>query len=260
MKKLFFLLISFILLFANSYKFAQNILGEKIYSQYKNVIQSSLDKNASLKNTLIFLENNGLINLSFQKIKTIHPTFILKDNNPIFETKTLYDILRDMGYYDFYPIHVYKNSNEYLITLEMKAQNYVNPLNLIKKLKKRGCKLTNVKKNKNDFIYYINCLNEKIYNAVNLSNKIDLLHNINGIYWIKPNHFDKIVISTSKFDFWHPYVVFYDKNLNILNIISTSNLIRQEILKIPQNTAYIKVADYFTKENIKRGIFIKGLK
>ena len=260
MIKIFFLIFTtIILLFGDSYQFAKNILGEKTFFNYKNVIVSSLDKNASLKDTLIFLENNGFINFYFKKIKTIHPTFIFTNNNSIFNTKTLYDSLRDMGYYDFYPVHIYKD-NIYKLTLEMNAQNYINPLDFLKNLQKRGCKLTNIKKINKDFIYYINCSNEKIPYAISLSTNIQALHNINGIYWINPDNFKKIYISTSKFDFWHPYVVFYNKNLNILNIISTSNLERKIILNIPKNTKYIKISDTFTKENIKRGIFIKGLK
>ncbi len=258
MKKILILFLAS-LLFANSYKFAQNILGKKNYLIYEHVIKTSLDKNATLKDTLIFLENNGLINLYFKKIKTIHPSFIFEDNNPVFNTKTLYDSLKKMGFYFFYPVKIHKN-NKYSLTLELKAQNYINPLDLLNKLKKRGCILLNITKNNNDYKYYIDCSNEKIANTALLSKDIQALHNINGIYWIEPNNFSKIYISTSIYDFWHPYIVFYDKNLDILNIISTSNVIRKEILNIPQNCKYIKITDSFTKENIKRGIFVKGLK
>ncbi len=256
MKKLL-IFFSIVYLFANSYEYAKNILGERTYYKYKNVIISSLEENASLKETIVFLENNGLINLYFNKIKTIHPTFIFKNQNPVFNTKTLYDSLKTLGYYGFYPTKIHKN-NTYSITLEILSQNYIDPLNLLNELKKRGCTLYNIKKEKN-FTYYISCDNEKIPNAKTLTNDIQALHNINGIYWIEPNNFKKIYISTSKYDFWHPYIVFYDKNLNILNIISTSNLERKKTLNIPQGTKYIKIADSFTKENIKRGIFIKGL-
>ena len=256
MKKLL-LLLSFIFLNANSFTYVKNILGEDTFNTYYNLIKSSLDENASLKDTLIFLKNNGLINLYFKKIKTIHPTFTFIDKNSIFDTKILYDTLKEMGYYNFYPIKINKNSH-YSLTLEMMSQNYIDPLEFLINLNQKGCDLINVKKNQN-FSYIIEC-KKPIINAKKLSNKIQILHNINGIYWVNPEKFSKIYISTSKYDFWHPYIVFYDKNLNILNIISSSDLIRKKILNIPQNCSYIKIADSFTKENIKRGIFIKGLK
>ena len=258
MKKYLLILISAVLLFADAYKYAENILGVKTYFKYKNVIKSTLNKNSSLKNTLIFLKNNGLINLYFKKIKTIHPTFVFINNNPVFNTKNLYDILKKMGYYNFYPVNIHKDAN-YTITMEMKSQNHIDPLDLLNAFEKRGCKLINIKKN-NNFKYIINCLNEKLPNTVKLKKNTQALHNIKGIYWIETKDFDKIKISTSKYDFWHPYVVFYDTNLNIINIISTSDLIRKKIFDIPQKCKYIKITDSFTKENIKRGIFIKGLK
>jgi len=257
MKKLIFIFLA-VFLFANSYTFTKNILGEETFNKYENLIKSSLEENASLKQTLIFLKDNGLINLYFNKIKTIHPTFIFSNNNPVFNTKTLYDSLKEMGYLNFYPIKIHKNQT-YSITLEMKSQNYIDPLILLNQLNKRGCNITDIKKTRN-FIYYISCPDEKIINTYPLTNDIQILHNITGIYWINPNNFTKIYISTSKYDFWHPYIVFYDTNLNILNIISTSDLIRKQILNIPKECKYIKITDAFTKENIKRGIFIKGIK
>ena len=257
MKKLIFIFLA-VFLFANSYTFTKNILGEETFNKYENLIKSSLEENASLKQTLVFLKDNGLINLYFNKIKTIHPTFIFSNNNPVFNTKTLYDSLKEMGYLNFYPIKIHKNQT-YSITLEMKSQNYIDPLILLNQLNKRGCTITDIKKTHN-FIYYISCPDEKIINTHPLTNDIQILHNINGIYWINPNNFTKIYISTSKYDFWHPYIVFYDTNLNILNIISSSDLIRKQILNIPKECKYIKITDAFTKENIKRGIFIKGIK
>jgi len=257
MKKIIFFFLSTFLL-ANSYSLIKNILGEETFNKYENLIQSSIEKNASLKDTLIFLKGSGLINLYFNKIKTIHPTFVFINNNPIFNTKTLYSTLTEIGYYNFYPIKIIKNHN-YTITLEITSQNYIDPLVLLNQLNIKGCVLFNIKKEQN-FTYYISCNKEKLINTASLKENTQILHNINGIYWIKTNGFKKIEISTSKYDFWHPYIVFYDTNLNILNIISTSNLLRKKILNIPQKCKYIKVTDSFTKENVKRGLFIKGLK
>jgi len=256
MKYLILFLIA-IQIFASSYETIKNIIGEKKFETYKNLIYTSLDKNASLKDTITFLENNALLDLYSDVNGSISPKFVFLNNNPIFNTKTLYDSLYYLGYINFYPIFIEKNQT-FTIRLKIKSNHYIDPLNLLNELNKRGCSITNIKKNKN-FIYYINCKNEKL-KAFMLKNKIQVLHKIKGIYWIDSNNFKKIYIKTSKYDFFHPYIVFYDKNLNILNIITSTNVKRKLILNIPQNTKYIKIKDYFTKENIKRGIFIKGLK
>ena len=257
MKK-FIILLIFVFLNANSYNLVKNIIGKETFETYKNLFHSSLDKNASLKTSITFLEDNGLLDLYFKKSKLLNPTFIFENNNALFNTKTLYDVLNSLGIINFYPVYIQKNNNFYKITLEMKSNHYIDPLNLINSFEKRGCKITNILKNKN-FTYFISCKNENIP-AFKLKNKITALHKIKGIYWITPGNFSKIYIKTSRYDFFYPYIVFYDKNLNILNIITSKNIKRTLILNIPPNTKYIKIKDFFTRENIKRGIFIKGIK
>ena len=256
MKKLIFFLIPFFL-YANSYELIKNIIGNEKYNNYKNLIQTSLDKNASLKNTLIFIKNNGFLNLFFKKPTIINPTFVFSSKNDILKTKILYEDLNKMGFYDFYPSSIEKN-DKYKITLEMKTLNKIDPLEFYNTLKSNGCEIDNIF-NDGNFTYYINCPNPQI-DAKDIKNYFYDFHNIKGIYWFKNNNFSKIYIKTSKYDFFYPYIVFYDKNLNILNIITSKNIKRKLMLKIPAGCFYIKIQDNFTKENIKRGIFIKGIK
>ena len=54
--------------------------------------------------------------------------------------------------------------------------------------------------------------------------------------------------------------IFFDKNLNIIRTKAIKNYQKKLVITIPQNTFYIKIQDYFTNANLKRGLFIKGLK
>ena len=255
MKKLIFFLIPF-LVYANSYTIIKNIIGTK-YNTYENLIKTSVDDNASIKQILVFIKNNGFLNLFFKNPTIIHPTFIFNGGNEILKTKILYESLNKMGFYDFYPSSVEKNSR-YKITLEIKTLNKIDPLDFYDIMQKHGCNITNIQNNGN-FTYYINCQEPKI-DTYEITDNFDTFHNIKGIYWFKTNEYSKISIKTSKYDFFYPYIVFYDKNLNILNIITLKNIKRKLTLKIPTGCFYIKIQDNFTKENIKRGILIKGIK
>jgi len=255
MKKLILIFFS-IFLYANSYNLVKNIIGDK-YNTYENLIQTSLDKNASIKQVLNFIQNNGFLKLKFQKPKIINPSFVFNSSNALLKTKILYESLNEMGFYDFYPLEVAKN-NKYKITLEITSLSKIDPLTFYNTLKPHGCKIINITNNKN-FTYYINCQNPQI-NAYNLKDSFNSFHNIKGVYWFKADNYSKISIKTSKYDFFYPYIVFYDKNLNILNIITSKNIKRNLTLKIPPGCFYIKVEDNYTKENINRGIFIKGIK
>ncbi|QCT94231.1 hypothetical protein FE773_03265 [Caminibacter mediatlanticus TB-2] len=259
MKKLviFFLVLTFA--FAKYENLIINLIGNKTYIQYKGLIQTLIKDNnvSSIEDVITILKENGLIELFFEKPKNIHPTFIFVNNNPIFNTKTLYNTLNNLGYYYFYPIKINKKNNIYKITLEMQSNHYIDPLNFIKEIKNYGCNVTNIKKTQN-YTYYIDCQNEYI-NAPLITQKTQNFLNIKGEYWFNTNNFKKALIKTSKYDNFHPYIAFYDKNLNLLNIITNNNLQRQIIINIPKQCLYIKIRDNFTKENIKRGIFIKGL-
>ncbi|GAB6074529.1 hypothetical protein [Nautilia lithotrophica] len=252
-------LISFILtisIFANNVQTIKNLIGEEKFNTYYELLKPVLNESSLIK-TLEYLQNNGLLDIFFDKPKLIHPTFIFINNNPVFNTKTLYSTLNSLGYYYFYPVKLIKN-NTYSITLEMKSTHYIDPLLFSKTIAQKGCNVININKN-NNYIYTINCENEHLDTLKVVSKKTKLL-NAKGIYWINPNGFNKIMIYSSKLDNWYPYIVFFDKNLNILNIIAKENSKRIVYLNIPQECAYIKISDTYSKENFKRGIYIKGIK
>jgi len=255
MKKLIFIFFS-VFLFANSYNKIKSIIGNKFIT-YENLIKTSLDQNASMKDILIFIKNNGFLNLYFKNPKTIYPTFVFNTSNSIIKTKILYESLNQMGFYDFYPIQITKNNN-YNITLEIKSLNKIDPLDFYNILTQHGCNITNIY-NDGNFTYNIKCVHPQI-DAYKIKSYFYDFHNIKGVYWFKTDTYSKVSIKTSKYDFFYPYIVFYDKNLNILNIITSKNIKRKLTLKIPSGCFYIKIQDNFTKENIKRGIFIKGIK
>ena len=254
MKKLLIVFLASFLL-ANNTAAIKNLIGEEKYKTYYALLKPILNE-TSLQKTISYLQNNGLLDIFFEKPKYIHPTFVFLNNNPIFNTKTLYDTLNTLGYYYFYPIKVSKEKN-FKITIEMKSTHYIDPLIFLQTISQKGCKVKSIIKNKN-YTYYLDCKNEKTEATKVVENKIKLI-NAKGLYWLNPNGFKKILITTSKYDNWYPYVVFYDKNLNILNIIAKENSQRSIYLKIPIECKYIKVKDNFSKVNFKRGIYVKGI-
>ena len=254
MKKLIFFLLS-ISLWANT-SFIKDLIGEDKFKTYYELIKPILNEKDLIK-TLEFLQNNGLLNIFFEKPKNIYPTFILKNSNPILETKILYQTLNKLGYYYFYPVKIINQKN-YSITLEINSKHFIDPLLFIKTISQYGCTVINIQKKEN-YTYIIDCTNAKL-NVPKIINKSIKYINAKGIYFFNSNGFEKIRISTSKYDKWYPYIVLFDKNLNILNIIAKESYQKQIIINIPNECKYIKIKDNYSKKNIKRGIYIKGLK
>ena len=48
--------------------------------------------------------------------------------------------------------------------------------------------------------------------------------------------------------------MFIDKNLKIINIVSSQDTMREINLKIPENTSFIKVSDNYLPITIKNGL------
>ncbi len=246
-----------IFLYANNATVIKNLIGNDKFTTYYELLKPVLNE-SSLKKTISYLQNNGLLEIFLNKPVLIHPKFIFTDNTPVLDTKILYDTLNILGFYYFYPIQINKNNDFYSVTLEMKSSHYIDPLLFITTLSQKNCNVTSVSKQDN-YTYKINCKNAKLY-SYTVKNKSVKLINAKGIYWINPNGFSQISINTSKFDNWYPYIVFYDKNLNILNIISKKIAQKKIYLNIPKECRYIKIMDNFSKKNFKRGIYIKGIK
>ncbi len=256
MKKIIFLLTLSLMLFADNSKMIKSIIGTEKFNTYNELLEPVMNEPSLLK-TLQYLQNNGLLDIFFDSPRLIRPTFVFTDNHPIFNTKILYDVLNSMGYFYFYPVTIEKSDN-YKITLEMKSTHHIDPVLFIKSINQKGCQVNSIQKQK-DFIFVLNCENAKL-NALKVIDKKTKLINAKGIYWLNSNGFKKMLITTSKLDNWYPYVVFFDKNLNILNIIAKENSQKTIYLDIPQECAYIKISDNYSKTNFKRGIIIKGIK
>ncbi|GAX87768.1 conserved hypothetical protein [Lebetimonas natsushimae] len=252
MKKLIIFLGIF--LFANNYVI--NLIGKQEYENYAPLLK--FDNNLTLKESVKKLENLGLINLFFDKPQIINTEFVFENNNPILEAKILYKTLNLMGYYYFYPSKLIYQNNKYTVDIEMKTNHYINPLILINTIENYGCRVVNIIK-KDKYYYFIDAQNAKLP-AIKLNKEEKKYINAKGEYWVTPNGFKKMSIVSSKLDNWYPYIVFYDKNLNILNIIAYKKVCRFLSLNIPEYTVYIKIKDNFSKINFKRGILIKGLK
>ena len=256
MKKIVFFLTATLLFAGINIK---NIVGEETYNQYKGLIQT-IEKevnSTNLAQTVTILKENGLIELFFDKPKIIHPSFVFINNNPEFNTKTLYMTLKNLGYYYFFPSNIKKDSN-YTITIEMQSTHHIDPVNFINQISAYGCSVINLE-NRGDFIYTIDCKNEFLPSP-KITDQTKAYLNVRGEYWFDTNGFKHVIVRTSKFDKWHPYIAFYDKNLNLINVFTSQNIQRSVKLNLTNDTKYIKIRDSFTRENIKRGIFIKGIK
>jgi hypothetical protein len=260
MKRIIFIILIISKLFAiNNILKIQNLMGLENYYKYNKLIDTIFPAEEYNITTIISgLENNGLIPLFFNKAKIVQTEFTFINSTPILSQRILNSSLRSLGYLYFYPVKFSKENNKYSVVLEMKSEHFIDPLSFFKEISLRGCKILDLSRKGDIFQYKIDCQNGFIKEVNEISDKNHKFINPDGIYWFKNNKFSKLYIKTSKLDFWHPSIWFYDKNMNLINVYRKNFIQRNIVISISSECKYIKITDEYYSENIKRGIIIKG--
>ena len=73
---------------------------------------------------------------------------------------------------------------------------------------------------------------------------------------IKIDTANAINITSKSGNRWHPNVVFYDNELNVIEIVKENSLQKSLRLDVPIDTKYIKIDDIYTLTNLRRGLSV----
>jgi len=261
MNKIIFLLFPENGLFANDFldnKFIQLMEKDKIVAN-KKLLDILFENNNSkdIMQTVKILKQNGLLKIFYQTPQKLKVRFIF-NNKAIMGIKTINEILNKLGYQYFITNQLEKDKDTIKYTIEYSSQHIIDPVALSDGLKKYDIKINNIIKDKKNWIYYLDMDNPTIYHSVDINDT--LVHNFknpNGEFWVTTKANQSIVeLSSKSNNIWHPYVVFFDKDLKILKIFKRKNIRKKVVLKVPDNNRYIKITDLYSSQNLNNGILI----
>ncbi len=246
----------------------ENFIGKKQFKLHNNLIQNLFKKQDNFYigddkldySLLLFtLKEHGLLNLKFKKPQEMKIEF-LTNADALKSLKILNDTLRAMGYYYYFTSSAkYDKSLDTLIwTIVFHSEYALDPFLLIKELKTQSCNIKSIIKIKNDFWKYsIDVKNAKIRESIKIDkNERVVLQKPLRPYFLEVKDVTSLQVIGRKLNHWFPYIVFYDKHLNILKVIKKKRTYKGYKTKIPSGTQYIKVTDLYTLINIKRGLSI----
>ncbi len=247
-------------------KSIENILGKHSYSSQKGLI-SVLFKNRSdflvgnrvdILKVLQTLKDNKLLDLRFNETKNLQLSFATIDKKPLLFVKTMKDVLNSMGYNHTLTTKSARDESGFLWRVEIKSASMIDPLLLAKELRKRGGYLTSVKRySKENWRYNISVSRAHLkVIPVPFNKKVSLRKPLNP-YWIDVEGARALNLDSKNGNIWHPYIVFYDKDLKIIDNYTKERKSYNVSLKIPSGAKYVKIGDLYTLENIKRGLKIK---
>ena len=263
-KKLIFVISFVVALNASLNTRIQNIIGYESYQINENLINYILeDKKSFYKNGKVNyvpiinkLKENGLLKLELHALTFIDVSFNIK--NSTFKTITIIkDILKSSGYYYYFTKSLDKKSNTSYWTINLKTEVAIDPLILSNKLAKANIEIIDIKREGNNWTYDIEAQNSFIYKSKNLVlNENTFIKTMKKASFIKVSKASSILFKSKITNKWHPKIVFYDNDLNIIEIFKKNEQYQTLSLDIPLNTKYIKINDYYTLANIKKGLFV----
>ncbi len=267
LKKICLILVSTIVLNASGFnQRIINIIGYSEYNENRGLIEYLFsNKSVYYKNGYIDyltvmekLKSNGLLKVGLNGSKNITITFQIS-HDPVKSLKIISDSLKALGYYYYFTKSLIYDKNKNITwTINLKTEAAIDPLMLSKELAKHNCLFNDIRKEGyTKWIYSINTSNSNLSKAkiITANERINFRKPLKP-YLIKVNNVKEININSNPGNQWFPNVVFYDKHLNILDIIKEDKKSKSLKLEIPKETKYIKINDLYTLANIKRGLSV----
>lgn len=265
-KVLFLLFFSFSVLYADIlHEKVRNLIGGDQYGLHKNLITLLLkerynyENNGEIRyyNLIKTLRENGLLNLRLNYPQEVNIEFSLL-NKPLKGYKILKDTIENIGYRYYFTTSLEKEAGSLLWKIKFKTEYMLNPQILLKELQQKNCKIANIEnKGFNTWFYEIDFLNSKVVEAVKIEKdeKVIFQKPLKP-YLIALDGISSLRVISRKLNNWFPYIVFFDKDLNVLKVIKKNRIYKGFTAAVPAGSKYAKVSDTFNLINIKRGLSI----
>jgi len=236
----------------------EELIGTNVYSTNKNFIDNIfqdrprffINNRLDIVAVVSELKNNGLIMLKFPSPRDLNISFI-SNTSPILLAFTINNILQSMGYSYFIPTKSSLNDGVAHIGFSFATEHAIDPTILLNELDRRGFALNDMrKKSIDDWVYVITPKAPKLFNAKTLIPNNPLrLREVSGEYWLNLNRSGQLHINANRK--WTPRVVFYDRDLRIVNIIISDKTMHALNVKINNNVSFVMIGDAQNPRSIK---------
>ena len=242
-----------------------NVLGQNSYYAKKKFLNILFKEEhnfyrgsrVDIHKVLQTLKKNNLVNLDFKTSKNLHLSFATEQNRPLIFMKMLQNSLNTLGYSAISTEKVMRDGSGFLWKVSIKTSSAIDPVLFANELQKQGCYISKMKRySKTNWRYNIVIDDIDIVSKQTEFNKKIRFKKPLNPYWIDVERAKSMVIGSPRLNSWHPYIVFYDSDLKILDTISKELKSYNERVSIPRDTKYVKISDIYTLENLKRGLSI----
>ena len=201
------------------------------------------------------LKQNGLLGLKFKQPMELEIAFVV-DENPQTFVSVLYDVLDAMGYYYFLVKQGLLQEKQFKFVLSMNTEYAIDPTLLQEKLAEYGYKVQSIERtNVSQWNYAVTMQNLKYPKAIALEpNKMNHSASLRGEYWYMIAGGKTLNVKSSGNVAWYPKLVFFDAQLNVVEITGSEKLMREIQKEIPKGAKFVKVVDNYLPITTKNGL------
>ncbi|MCI5632157.1 hypothetical protein [Helicobacter sp.] len=202
------------------------------------------------------LKQNGLLGLKFKQPMELEIAFVI-DENPQTFVSVLYDVLDTMGYYYFLVKQSLLQEKQFKFVLSMNTEYAIDPTLLQERLTEYGYKVQSIERtNISQWNYAVaEMQNLKYPKAIVLTpNEMHFSANLRGEYWYVVAGGKKLDVKSSNNIAWYPKIVFFDAQLNVIEIVSSEKLMREIQKEIPKGAKFVKIVDNYLPITTKNGL------
>lgn len=241
----------------------KSFVGPSKYETQKNLIQVLFAQSSNFTKpngevdsvkVISVLKKNGLLQLLYDKPIQLRLAFRTQ-SDPLIFLKIINESLEAMGYNYFLTSNALRDSAGFVWEIYLQTEHIVDPESFSGALGARGCNITNIVKNDDNYWFYDIDSSNAYLGAKKLESGVTTpLGKPLKPYWIDVRNLKEITVTVHSGDKWFPDVVFFDENLHLLSDVKSEESTRSLKLKVPSNAAYLKLSDGFMLENIKHGL------
>lgn len=242
-----------------------NLIGEADYNRNKSFINkifsptSNFYQNGNLDiyRVISVLQNNGLLKPKFSAPQEFSAIFVAQ-TSPIILLKMINQSLSTMGYSYWIPSEAVYENDSTKIRISLTTEHIIDPIILINEISKNGFVVANINRNKqNEWEYNISLASSKIPNSTFVAKGNSLnIYEVSGQYWLEVGDLGRLEVQSINKKNFNPKVVFFDKNLIVLDIKELNRGQKFDI-SIINNTKFIKISDLLSNSNLKAGLNVQ---
>lgn len=243
-----------------------SLIGPQAYRQNEAFIKIIFsEENAYVQNGRVNvvkvverLKENGLLTLFFNTPRQVELTFET-NGTPQFFMTLMSETLRDMGYYHYLTDLEVLNNTGFTWRIRMDSEYATDPTALQRELGQRGCRILDLERiSDTRWRYFIDMSGAHLKLTPLAPGKKVTLKRLVYPRWLDVTRARKLTLWSLKGNNWYPYIAFYDDSLRLLKLYKRDKRSWQIIMTLPRGCAYVKIADLYSRKNMKAGLSVKA--